>query len=57
MVTKHTILSEKELNLLESLIANHGNIIEFKNFYDQAKSFLSRQEAINLVMKLKKMDG
>jgi predicted transcriptional regulator of viral defense system len=54
MVTKHTILSEKELNLLESLIANHGNIIEFKNFYDQTKSFLSRQEAINLVMKLKK---
>lgn len=54
MVTKRTILSEKELNLLESLIANHGNIIEFQNFYDQAKSFLSRQEAINLVMKLKK---
>lgn len=54
MVTKRTILSEKELNLLESLIANHGNIIEFQNFYDQVKSFLSRQEAINLVMKLKK---
>lgn len=54
MGTKHTILSEKELILLESLIANHGNIIEFKHFYDESKSFLSRQEAINLVLKLKK---
>jgi len=54
MRTKHTILSERELNLLENLIANHGNIIEFKHFYDETKSFLSRQEAINLVMKLKK---
>jgi len=54
MGTKHTILSEKELILLENLIANHGNIIEFKHFYDESKSFLSRQEAINLVLKLKK---
>lgn len=54
MKTKHTILSEKELNLLENLIANHGNIIEFKHFYILVKNFLSRQGAANLAMKLKK---
>jgi len=53
MRTKHTILSEKELNLLENLISKHGNIINFKQFYSEAKAFISRQGAINLAMKLK----
>jgi predicted transcriptional regulator of viral defense system len=54
MKTKHTILSEKELNLLENLIAKYGNIIDFQKFYGEVKTFLSRQEAANLAAKLKK---
>ena len=54
MKTKHTILSEKELHLLEDLIASFGNIITFNQFFNEVKDSLSRQEAINLVMKLRK---
>lgn len=54
MKTKHTILSEKELNLLENLIAKYGNIINFENFFLEVSAFLSRQEAVNLVAKLKR---
>ena len=54
METKRTILSEKELNLLENLIAKYGNIINFQNFYSEVSTFLSRQEAANLVAKLKR---
>ena len=54
MKTKHTILSEKELNLLENLIAKYGNIVDFQNFYSEVSTFLSRQEAVNLVAKLKR---
>ncbi|MDH4217367.1 MAG: hypothetical protein OEY18_13585 [Candidatus Aminicenantes bacterium] len=54
MKTIHTILSEKELDLLENLIAKHGDIIDFQKFYGEVRTFLSRQEAANLATKLKK---
>jgi len=53
MKTKHTLISEKELHLLESLIASYGNIINFNQFFNEVKDSLSRQEALNLVMKLR----
>lgn len=52
MKTKHTILSERELELLENLIARYGNIASFENFSAETKVFLSKQEAYNLVSKL-----
>lgn len=53
MKTKHTLLSEKELNLLENLIASHGNIVNFNQFFNEVKDSSSRQEARNLAMKLR----
>lgn len=52
MDTKRTILTEKELNLIEDLIAHYGPVVDFEQFYTQVKGNLSRQEARNLVAKL-----
>lgn len=52
MDTKRTILSEKELNLVENLISEYGVIIDFEQIYNQLKDKLGRQGARNLVSKL-----
>ncbi|MBK5225063.1 MAG: type IV toxin-antitoxin system AbiEi family antitoxin domain-containing protein [Thermoleophilia bacterium] len=50
MDMKKTILSEKELRLLESLISSHGYIVTFGQV--EAKLGISRQSTRNLVAKL-----
>ncbi len=52
MITKKTILSEKELHLVENLIAEYGVIVDFEQIFTQLKAKMSRQEARNLVAKL-----
>ena len=52
MDMKKTILSEKELNLLESLISSHGYIVTFGQI--EAKLSISHQAARNLIAKLVK---
>lgn len=52
MTTKKTILSEKELNLVENLISKYGSIVDFAQIFSQLKDKLDRQEARNLVSKL-----
>lgn len=52
MTTKRTILSEKELNLVENLISKYGVIVDFEQVYSQLKDNLGRQETRNLVSKL-----
>ncbi len=49
---KHTILSEKELRLIEGLIGKYGIIVNFAQIYYQLKNSLSKQETRNLVAKL-----
>lgn len=52
MSTKRTILSEKELNLVENLISEFGLIVDFEQIFGQLKDGLSRQGTRNLVSKL-----
>lgn len=54
MHTKHTILSQKESNLLENLIVKYGVFVNFQQIYFELKKDLSRQEIRNLVSKLSK---
>lgn len=53
---KHTILSERELRLIEGLIGKYGIIVSFAQVYDQLKDSLSKQETRNLVAKLFRND-
>lgn len=52
MHTKHTILSQKESNLLQNLIIKYGVFVNFQQIYLELKKDLSRQEMRNLVSKL-----
>lgn len=52
MSTKRTILSEKELNLVENLISEYGVIVDFEQIYSQLKGNLGRQGSRNLVSKM-----
>jgi len=54
METKKTILSEKEYNLIEDIIAKYGLIVDFEQIYDILKGQISRQSVRNLVNKLSK---
>ncbi|MBU2437144.1 MAG: hypothetical protein KKE55_05565, partial [Candidatus Omnitrophica bacterium] len=54
MDTKRTILSEKELNLIEDLIAKFGIIVSFEQIYSILKEKRNRQVVRNLVNKLTK---
>ena len=54
MLTKRTILSEKELNLIENLISKHGSIVTFSTIYNELKRKISRQSVRNLTNKLTK---
>ena len=57
MNTKRTILSEKELNLIEQIIIKHGTIVNFVQIYSILKSKITRQSTRNLVNKLSKNGG
>lgn len=52
MHTKSTILSQKEAELLENLIAKIGLLITFEQVVKEADSSMSRQEIRNLASKL-----
>lgn len=52
MSSKNTILSQKEAELLENLIANKGLFVSFEQIVAELDSSLSRQEIRNLVSKL-----
>lgn len=52
MNTKRTILSERELNLIEEIIAQYGVIVSFDQIYNILKNKISRQAARNLISKL-----
>lgn len=54
MLTKRTILSEKELNLIENLISKHGSIVTFNSIYNELKNTITRQSVRNLTNKLTK---
>ena len=54
MDTKRTILSEKELNLIEDIIAKFGIIVTFEQIYNILNGKRNRQAARNLVNKLTK---
>lgn len=54
MLTKRTILSEKELNLIENLISKHGSVVTFDSIYNELKNTITRQSIRNLVSKLTK---
>jgi predicted transcriptional regulator of viral defense system len=54
MTTKKTILSEKELNLVENLISEYGVIVNFEQIFSQLKDNLGRQGTRNLVSKVVK---
>lgn len=52
MATKRTILSEKDLNLIEDLIVKYGIIVTFEQIYDVLRKRMTRQVMRNLVNKL-----
>ena len=52
MSTKGTILSQKESDLLENLIAKVGLFVTFEQVFEELSSLMSRQEIRNLVSKL-----
>ncbi len=52
MQTKRTILSEKEAELLDGLIAAYGVLVDFDQIYTELSGSMSRQAAANLVSKL-----
>lgn len=52
MHTKRTILSEKDLNLIEDLIVKHGVIVTFEQIYGVLKRRMTRQAIRNLVNRL-----
>jgi predicted transcriptional regulator of viral defense system len=52
MTTKSTILSQKESELLENLIAKIGLFVTFEQVAEELSSSMSRQEIRNLVSKL-----
>jgi predicted transcriptional regulator of viral defense system len=52
MSTKRTILSEKEADLIDRLIAEHGVIVDFDQVFSILAGTMSRQAARNLVGKL-----
>lgn len=54
MNTKRTILSEKELNLIEQIIVKYGTIVNFGQIYSILKNKITRQSVRNLVNKLSK---
>lgn len=54
MNTKRTILSEKELNIIEDLIAKYSIIVNFEQLYELLKNKMSRQAVRNLANKLTK---
>lgn len=54
MTAKSTILSQKESELLENLIAKIGLFITFEQVFKELNSLMSRQEIRNLVSKLAK---
>lgn len=51
---KRTILSEKEINLLESLIASYGEIVTTEQIFSILKGKLTHQSIKNLINKLSK---
>lgn len=50
MIMKKTILSSKELRILETLLANYGSIVTFEQIHNELKE-LNRQSVRNLVNK------
>jgi len=52
MSTKSTILSQKESELLENLIAKIGLFVNFEQIVEELSSLMSRQQSRNLVSKL-----
>ena len=52
MYTKSTILSQKESELLENLIAKVGLFVNFEQIVEELSSLMSRQQSRNLVSKL-----
>lgn len=52
MKTKRTILSEKEAELIDGIIAKYGVVVDFDQIYAELSSSMSRQAAANLVSKL-----
>lgn len=52
MSTESTILSQKESELLENLIAKIGLFVTFEQVAEELSSLMSRQEIRNLVSKL-----
>ena len=54
MSTKGTILSQKESELLENLIAKVGLFVTFEQVVEELSCLMSRQEIRNLVSKLVK---
>ncbi len=52
MTTKGTILSQKESELLENLIAKTGLFVAFEQIVEELNASMSRQEIRNLVSKL-----
>ena len=55
MVTKNTILSKKDSNLLENAILKYGRIVSFEKLYEILKSDYSLAEAKNRVSLLAKL--
>lgn len=54
MNTKRTILSEKESNLIEEIIAKYSTIVNFEQIYSILEGKITRQGTRNLVNKLSK---
>ncbi len=52
MKTKRTILSEKEAEFIDGLVAKYGVIVDFDQIYAELSGSMSRQAAANLVSKL-----
>lgn len=55
MVIKNTILSKKDLELLERVILKHGRIVSFERLYEVIKDHYSLAEAHNRVSLLAKL--
>lgn len=53
MTVKHTILSQKDHNLLENLLAKYGDVVQFENVVQVAKVYTTNRQSIrNWVNKL-----
>lgn len=54
MSTKKTILSENELNIIESLLSSYGSIVTFNQVYSKLEKKLGRPAVRNFINKLVK---